>query len=88
MKQPIARKPRRKSQGISSEPNPMGASGAAADLSDGGQSDNNRPRIADLAYQLYERRGRHDGHDWEDWFTAEQLVIAGRGSTEDKREIP
>lgn len=84
MKQPVARKPRRKSQGISSEQNPMAANVTAAELSEGARSDHNRARIAGLAYQLYERRGRHDGHDWEDWFAAEQLVIAGRGAMEDK----
>jgi hypothetical protein len=28
--------------------------------------------IARRAYELYERRGRADGHDWEDWFNAER----------------
>jgi hypothetical protein len=30
--------------------------------------------IRHLAYDLYEQRGREDGHDLEDWFGAEQLV--------------
>ncbi len=30
--------------------------------------------IRHLAYDLYEKRGREDGHDLEDWFRAEQLV--------------
>lgn len=30
--------------------------------------------IARVAYELYEQRGRHSGHDWEDWFAAEQIV--------------
>ncbi len=28
-------------------------------------------RIRSRAYQLYEQRGRGDGHDLEDWFEAE-----------------
>lgn len=24
------------------------------------------------AYELYERRGRTDGHHWDDWFQAER----------------
>lgn len=34
-------------------------------------------RIAALAYQLYEQRGREDGHDIEDWLSAEQRILAG-----------
>ena len=34
--------------------------------------------ITRVAYGLYERRGRIDGHDWEDWFEAERLVTQGR----------
>lgn len=30
--------------------------------------------IARMAYELYERRGRIDGHDLEDWFGAERIV--------------
>lgn len=32
------------------------------------------PEIARLAYEFYERRGREDGHDVEDWLEAEQIV--------------
>lgn len=38
-------------------------------------SDNVRSRIAELAYQLYEQRGRKDGHDVEDWIHAEQTIL-------------
>jgi len=86
MKQPVAPKSRRKSRVVSSEQDSVVANAAAAGLPEGGLSDDIRARIPDLAYQLYEQRGRHDGHDWEDWFTAEQLVIAGRKSPEDKKE--
>lgn len=30
--------------------------------------------VARVAYELYERRGREDGHDLEDWVKAEELV--------------
>ena len=30
--------------------------------------------IARFAYELYERRGRTDGYDQQDWFEAERLV--------------
>lgn len=30
--------------------------------------------IARVAYELYEQRGRHNGHDWEDWFAAEAII--------------
>jgi hypothetical protein len=31
-----------------------------------------RDEIARLAYQLYETRGRQDGHELDDWLSAEQ----------------
>ncbi len=30
------------------------------------------------AYQLYERRGRQDGYDQEDWFEAEAEIFGSR----------
>ena len=30
--------------------------------------------VARLAYRLYEKRGREDGHDLEDWLKAEAIV--------------
>jgi hypothetical protein len=33
-----------------------------------------REEIARVAYELFERRGGEHGHDWEDWFKAEQVV--------------
>lgn len=32
-------------------------------------------RIAKKAYELWEQRGRRDGHDLEDWFDAEAMVM-------------
>jgi Protein of unknown function (DUF2934) len=43
-----------------------------------------RDEIARLAYDLYEARGRRDGHDVDDWLFAEQELrggTIGRGST-------
>jgi Protein of unknown function (DUF2934) len=34
-----------------------------------------RARIAERAYQLYEKRGCIPGHDAEDWLDAERLVL-------------
>ena len=54
----------------------------AAAVSGNGEGSNNEPRrdhhnrIAEFAYARYERRGRIDGHDLEDWLEAEQQVIA------------
>ena len=31
--------------------------------------------IAQLAFSLYESRGRQDGHDIEDWLRAEQELV-------------
>jgi HSP20 family protein len=31
--------------------------------------------LSQRAYQLFEERGRRDGHDWEDWFRAESELL-------------
>lgn len=31
-------------------------------------------RVEEKAYELYEKRGRQDGQDWNDWFEAEKIV--------------
>jgi|RhiMetdeSRZDD1v2_1073273.scaffolds.fasta_scaffold2403363_1 DUF2934 family protein len=35
-------------------------------------NDLNRELVERRAYELYERRGRGDGHDWDDWLQAER----------------
>lgn len=35
-------------------------------------------RIAVRAFEFFEKRGKQDGRDWEDWFRAEQEVLGGR----------
>ena len=37
--------------------------------------------IARVAYELYEQRGRQDGRDQEDWFSAETVVRQRRGQS-------
>lgn len=39
-----------------------------------GSADGIRHRIAEAAYELYEQRGREDGHDVKDWLKAEAIV--------------
>ena len=34
-----------------------------------------RTEIARLAYRLFEMRGRQDGHDVDDWLTAERQLM-------------
>jgi hypothetical protein len=44
-------------------------------------SSEDHTRVEELAYALYEQRGRKDGHDLEDWLNAEQRIMAhGRSS--------
>ena len=38
----------------------------------GGHDRPSRNEIARLAYRFYETRGRRDGHDVDDWVSAEQ----------------
>jgi Protein of unknown function (DUF2934) len=42
----------------------------------------NHNEIARRAYELYEARGREDGHDQEDWLQAERDLIEIEASTE------
>ena len=38
----------------------------------GGHASPSRQEIAELAYRFYEKRGRHHGHDVDDWLSAER----------------
>lgn len=40
-----------------------------------------RGRIEKLAYELYQRRGRQDGHDRQDWLEAERLTLSQAADT-------
>jgi Protein of unknown function (DUF2934) len=35
-------------------------------------------QISRGAYELYETRGREDGHDLDDWLRAEEEITAGK----------
>lgn len=35
-------------------------------------------RIAVRAFAIFEKRGKQDGRDWEDWFRAEQEILGER----------
>ena len=50
-----------------------GESGMGADT--GGRRAPTHDEIAELAFSLYESRGRRDGHDMEDWLRAEQQLV-------------
>ena len=39
-----------------------------------------RQRIAEKAYELYEKRGQSHGQDLDDWLEAERLVFSEIGS--------
>ena len=39
-----------------------------------------RQRIAEKAYELYEKRGQSHGQDLDDWLEAERLVLGEIGS--------
>jgi hypothetical protein len=40
----------------------------------GGRDGPSRDEIAELAYQFYEKRGRREGHDVDDWLSAERQL--------------
>lgn len=37
-----------------------------------------KQRIAEVAYQLYEQRGRQPGHELDDWLEAERQILGNR----------
>jgi hypothetical protein len=41
------------------------------------QNDSLYHRIAQRAYELYEQRGRQDGHEEDDWLQAEREILGG-----------
>ena len=42
-------------------------------------------QVARVAYELYERRGRTDGQDFDDWVAAEQMVKQRSASAAGRR---
>ncbi|MEK6801220.1 MAG: DUF2934 domain-containing protein [Nitrospirota bacterium] len=55
---------------------PKSAAGRAA-----AEAEEIRIRIEKLAYELYQRRGRQDGHDRQDWLEAERLTLSQSAAT-------
>ncbi len=43
--------------------------------------------IAKVAYELHERRGARHGHDLEDWFEAEKIVLTRSNKGPEKRDV-
>ncbi|MFN8179023.1 MAG: DUF2934 domain-containing protein [bacterium] len=43
------------------------------------REEENATSVAELAYRIYEERGRQEGHDLEDWLEAERRIAASRG---------
>ena len=69
--------PRRKSRVVSARHEPTVEETAVTGLLNGDTAEDVRARIAALAFQFYEQRGRQDGYDVEDWLQAEQRILAG-----------
>ena len=55
---------------------PLGRAIACGDVTGGGinTAGSLQQKIECVAYDLYEQRGRIDGHNWDDWFEAERIV--------------
>ena len=54
----------------------LGRAIACGDVTGGGVNTpgSRQEEIERMAYDLYEQRGRIDGHDWEDWLEAERII--------------
>jgi len=39
-------------------------------------TEQDKMRVAAMAYTLYEQRGREDGHDLDDWLEAERRIVS------------
>ena len=44
-----------------------------------------REALTSLAHELYQRRGGEQGHDVEDWLTAERILLAGQKRANSRR---
>lgn len=62
---------------------------SSQDAGNGAIPDEIRTRIEKLAYELYQRRGGQDGHDWQDWLEAERLTLtpSALGSQDSSRRL-
>jgi hypothetical protein len=50
-------------------------------------SESSRETVQRRAYEIYEQRGREDGHDWDDWLQAER-ELRGADSPRTGQESP
>lgn len=52
-------------------------------------NDNRAEDIRRRAFELYEQRGREDGHDWDDWFQAEHEIDAStpHGTVSERKRV-
>jgi DUF2934 family protein len=71
----VSTKPRKFQAALVGSERQTARSGSSAQVEES-STDSVYFRIAELAYQLYEQRGRKDGHDIEDWIQAEQTIRA------------
>jgi DUF2934 family protein len=46
-----------------------------------------REDIERRAYELYEQRGREEGHDWDDWLQAEREMLGAETEGENEGQI-
>ena len=69
--------PRRKSRVVPAKHESTAEETAVTGLLYGEMAEDVHARIAVLAFQFYEQRGRRDGHDVEDWLQAERRILAG-----------
>lgn len=84
MKLPAASAPRRKStKTVRRKTSPDSVTISGERSSDSSSDDvRARARIAMMAYELYQQRGGHDGHDLADWLAAESRVVTDGSSKE------
>jgi hypothetical protein len=84
---PVGRKPKAAScvediVSVASTTKPRGTRSeveATSDRAPKKREEKHAPSVAELAYGIYEERGRQEGHDLEDWLEAERRIAASRG---------
>ncbi|MCC2642443.1 MAG: hypothetical protein K0S45_2856 [Nitrospira sp.] len=59
-------------------PLPYASKASSQHTENGSMPSDMKTRIEKLAYELYERRGAQDGHDWQDWLEAERHATSSR----------
>lgn len=80
MAAPVRRKPEVERRSTAAD-SPRGT----AHATDAAQQQAESEQVARRAYELYERRGGEHGHDWDDWFRAEE-EIRGQSDTRESAQ--